>query len=532
MGHSERTDAVIEPRLSMQWWCKMDALAAPALDAVMNEEVSFLPPKYKNLYRHWMENIHDWCISRQLWWGQRIPAWYDGDGNIYVAETEEEAVAQAKLQNPASAIQKQDEDVLDTWFSSWLWPLQVFGWNDDPDNAELDYYYPTTTLVTAPEIIFFWVARMIMAGYHFKGQKPFEQVYFTGIVRDKQGRKMSKQLGNSPDLLKLIDDFGADAVRFSVMISSPAGNDLLYDESALEQGRNFSNKLWNALKLVKSWEDRLSDDPVAEMPFALRWFRTRLAEASAEVEGSMKDFRISESLKSIYSLIWDDFCSWYLEWAKPEYGAQMPRVLWEETVALFEELLTLLHPFLPFITEEIYQSLRQRAAGEFLMNRQLGVAFVEDASLLGAGAKLQSVITALRDARSKAGLKPKEAVRISVLGGDAAFYSATDALLRRQSVAESVSIIDTAPEGAIALVVGADRIFVQSDAVALDAGAQQEGLQKELGYLRGFLASVEKKLSNERFVQNAKPEVVNAERKKLEDTLAKIGALEQSLRRS
>ncbi len=343
---------------------------------------------------------------------------------------------------------------------------------------------------------------------------------------------MSKSLGNSPDLLKLIDDFGADAVRFSVMISSPAGNDLLYDEAALEQGRNFSNKLWNALKLVKSWEDRLSDDAVAEHPFALRWFRARLAQASVEVEASMKDFRISESLKTIYSLIWDDFCSWYLEWMKPEYGAQLPRVLWEETVALFEELLTMLHPFLPFLTEEIYHSLRSREDDEFLMNRQLGAAFVEDASLLGAGAKLQSLITALRDSRAKAGLKPKDTVRMSVLTTDADFYTETGALLRRQVAAESIAVVDSAVEDSIALVVGADRLFLQSDAATVDAGAQQEGLQKELGYLRGFLASVEKKLSNERFVQSAKAEVVNAERKKLDDTRARIQALEESLRPS
>ena len=529
VGHSERTDAVIEPRLSMQWWCKMGALAKPALDAVMSDDVQFLPPKYKNLYRHWMENIHDWCISRQLWWGQRIPAWYDADGNMYVAETEAEAEAQAKTKNPAAILVRQDEDVLDTWFSSWLWPMQVFGWNEDENNAELDYYYPTTTLVTAPEIIFFWVARMVMAGYHFKGEKPFQQVYFTGIVRDKQGRKMSKSLGNSPDLLKLIDDFGADAVRFSVMISSPAGNDLLYDEAALEQGRNFSNKLWNAMKLVKSWEERLSDDAVGELPFALRWMRARLAQASADVEASMKDFRISESLKTIYSLIWDDFCSWYLEWMKPEFGARMPRQLWEETVTLFEELLTLLHPFLPFITEELYHRLCERPESDLLMNHELGAAFVEDASLLSAGEKLQTVITAIRDTRAKSGLKPRDPVRISVLTTDSPFYAMTDTLLRRQATAENITMVDAAPEGAIALVVGADRIFLHSDAASLDTGAQREGLRKELEYLRGFLQSVDKKLSNERFVQNAKPEVVKGEQKKREDTLAKIAALEESL---
>jgi len=526
VGHSERTGAVIEPRLSMQWWCKMGELAGPALDAVINDDVQFLPPKYKNLYRHWMENIHDWCISRQLWWGQRIPAWYDEAGAVYVGES----LTDVEARNPSVRIVRQDEDVLDTWFSSWLWPMQVFGWNDAPENKELAYYYPTSTLVTAPEIIFFWVARMIMAGEHFLGKKPFERVYFTGIVRDKKGRKMSKSLGNSPDLLQLIDDFGADAVRFSVLISSPAGNDLLYDEGALDQGRAFNNKLWNALKLVKSWEDRVNDARADEpVPFALRWMDARIAEASEEIARLMDDFRISEALKTVYSLIWDDFCSWYLEWVKPPYEGTIAPLVWAGTVRCFERLLGLLHPFMPFVTEEIYQQLHPRAEDDFLMNRRAEKVDKPSEALLGAGSRLQATITALRDARAKAGLKNKDAIRIGYSSADPDFYILTADLLSRQAGLESLASADAPTPGAVSMVVGADRLYLSLPEGTVDAGAQREGLQKDLEYTRGFLASVEKKLSNERFVQNAKPDVVAAEQKKRQDALEKIAALEQSL---
>ncbi|HRF27400.1 MAG TPA: valine--tRNA ligase, partial [Ferruginibacter sp.] len=348
VGFSERTDTVVEPRLSLQWWVSMKELASPALRAVMEEEIKFYPPKFRNLYRHWMENIKDWCISRQLWWGHRIPAWYDADGQVVVAATEKEAMQLYETQfgKPATAL-KQDEDCLDTWFSSWLWPFEVFKGYSNPGNAEIKYYYPTNTLVTAPEIIFFWVARMIMAGYEYMDAKPFETVYFTGIVRDKLGRKMSKSLGNSPDLLALIDQYGTDAVRFGIMIASPAGNDILFDEAALEQGRNFNNKMWNALKLVKLWESKLDANyENKQNGFALRWFRNRLNEARIEINQMMDQFRLSEALKTLYSLIWDDFCSWYLEWVKPGMEQPMDAHTYQSTIDYFTELMEMLHPFM------------------------------------------------------------------------------------------------------------------------------------------------------------------------------------------
>lgn len=533
VGFSERTDAVIEPRLSMQWWCNMEELAKPALENVLNDNIQFFPPKFKNLYRHWMENIKDWCISRQLWWGQRIPAWYDSENTIYVAKTEEEAYQKYKEQKPELAAAKpelrQDEDVLDTWFSSWLWPMQVFGWNEDPNNEELKYYYPTKTLVTAPEIIFFWVARMAVAGYEFLGEKPFDQVYFTGIVRDKKGRKMSKSLGNSPDLLQLIEDFGADAVRFSVMISSPAGNDLLYDESMLEQGRNFSNKMWNAMKLIKGWEGRTADNVEdGSAHFAIDWMEQRIAEASQELTELFKDFRLSEALKIIYSLIWDDFCSWYLEWVKPAQEQSMSHHLYQRTVDLYEQLLQLLHPYMPFVTEEIYHLLRDRKDGNDLMTRQLPVYDNINADTLKFGAKLKQLITAVRDARNKNQLKPKDSIKLWVDTDHHSFYEAAQDILRRQVNAENLGHTSEAKQGTISVVVGTDKLYIEADA-AVDVSVQKEKLQKELDYLQGFLKSVDKKLSNERFVQNAKPEIVEVERSKKADAEAKIKAIEESL---
>lgn len=533
VGFSERTDAVIEPRLSMQWWCNMEELAGPALENVLNDNIQFHPAKFKNLYRHWMENIKDWCISRQLWWGQRIPAWYDSENTIYVAQTEEEAYQKYKEQKPELAAAKpelrQDEDVLDTWFSSWLWPMQVFGWNEDPNNEELKYYYPTKTLVTAPEIIFFWVARMAMAGYEFLDQKPFDEVYFTGIVRDKKGRKMSKSLGNSPDLLKLIEDFGADAVRFSVMISSPAGNDLLYDESTLDQGRNFSNKMWNAMKLVKSWEERTADNVEdGNVHFAMEWMEQRIAEASQQLTELFKDFRLSEALKTIYSLIWDDFCSWYLEWVKPAQGAEMSHHVYQRTVDLYEQLLQLLHPYMPFVTEEIYHLLRDRKDGNDLIVKQLPVYDGLNKDTLKNGAKLKQLITAVRDARNKNQLKPKDSIKLWVDTEHHSFYEIVQDILRRQVNAENLGHTSEAKQGTISVVVDTDKLYIEADA-AVDASVQKEKLQKELDYLQGFLKSVDKKLSNERFVQNAKPEIVEVERNKKADAEAKIKAIEESL---
>lgn len=529
VGISERTGAVIEPRLSMQWWCDMEKMAAPAMDAVLRDDISFYPSKFKNLYRHWMGNIKDWCISRQLWWGQRIPAWYDREGNIYVGETAEEALDQYrknKLDGTAAEL-RQENDVLDTWFSSWLWPLQVFGWNEDNNNKELDYYYPTNTLVTGPDIIFFWVARMVMAGYEFKGNKPFDQVYFTGIIRDKLGRKMSKQLGNSPDLLQLIEDHGADIVRFSVMISSPAGNDILYDETFLEQGRNFSNKIWNALKLIKMWEGRVEREGTASPEtFATTWMRERINEARQQINNLFQDFKLSEALKTIYSLIWDDFCSWYLEWVKPALNEPMNKGVYEQTVMLLEDLLQLLHPFMPFLTEEMFHLLRTQQ--EDLMIRQLPGIHEKNDQVLQQGQLLQQLITSIRDTRNKNLLKPKDVISLSFDSANETFYQAAGGILQRQVNADQLVKTTEAVSGSMALVVQTEKLYIQSHA-EVNTEVQKDKMQEELNYLKGFLVSVDKKLSNEKFVQNAKPEIIANERKKQTDAEAKIKTLEESL---
>ena len=537
VGYSERTDVVIEPRLSMQWWCKMDELVKPALEAVLssNASIEFVPSKYKNLYRHWMENIKDWCISRQLWWGHRIPAWYLPDGTMIVAKNEAELLDKIKDSHPALNINdlKQDEDCLDTWFSSWLWPMEVFGWNADEQNKELQYYYPTQTLVTAPEIIFFWVARMIMAGTNYKQVIPFEKVYFTGIVRDKMGRKMSKSLGNSPDLLALIDSFGTDAVRFSVLISSPAGNDLLYDEAMLEQGRNFCNKMWNALKLTKMWEAKLVDEPMdATHEFAIQWMEQQIIAARLVIDKYEEEFKLSETLKTIYSLIWDDFCSWYLEWVKPAVDKGFSKAAYAKTLAIYESLLQLLHPYLPFITEEIYHALSDRAAGDDLMVRQLPVieqSTVNEA-IIQQGNHLKSVITAIRDARNKNNVKPKESIALYITSDQELVYTSVLGLLAKQINASSIEMTKEPVAGGISLVVGVDKLYVLLNDTTIDTEAQKAQLEKDLQYFVGFLQSVEKKLSNEKFVQNAKPEVIAMEQKKQADAMAKIKTIEESLK--
>jgi valyl-tRNA synthetase len=537
VGYSERTDVVIEPRLSMQWWCKMDELVKPALEAVLssNASIEFVPSKYKNLYRHWMENIKDWCISRQLWWGHRIPAWYLPDGTMIVAKNEAELLDKIKDSHPALSINdlKQDEDCLDTWFSSWLWPMEVFGWNADEQNKELQYYYPTQTLVTAPEIIFFWVARMIMAGTNYKQVIPFEKVYFTGIVRDKMGRKMSKSLGNSPDLLALIDSFGTDAVRFSVLISSPAGNDLLYDEAMLEQGRNFCNKMWNALKLTKMWEAKLVDEPMdATHEFAIQWMEQQIIAARQVIDKYEEEFKLSETLKTIYSLIWDDFCSWYLEWVKPSVDKGFPKTAYAKTLAIYESLLQLLHPYLPFITEEIYHALSDRAAGDDLMVRQLPVieqSTVNEA-IIQQGNHLKSVITAIRDARNKNNVKPKESIALYITSDQELVYTSVLGLLAKQINASSIEMTKEPVAGGISIVVGVDKLYVLLNDTTIDTDAQKAQLEKDLQYFIGFLQSVEKKLSNEKFVQNAKPEVIAMEQKKQADAMAKIKTIEESLK--
>ncbi len=525
VGTSERTGAVIESRLSLQWFINMKTFLAKnpeTLSAVMNDEITFHPAKLKNTYSYWLENIKDWCISRQLWWGQQIPAWYDEAGNCYVASTEEEASAKAN-----GAKLTRDEDVLDTWFSSWLWPIEVFKGISHPGNKEIDYYYPTTTLVTGQDIIFFWVARMIMAGYAFKQKAPFKDVYFTGMVRDKQGRKMSKQLGNSPDLLGLIDNYGADAVRFGIMISSPAGNDLLFDESSLEQGKFFNNKLWNALKLVKMWQGKqaLTQAPLADS-FAVQWFENRLNEAKADVDALMKQFKLSEALKTIYSLIWDDFCSWYLEWVKPGFEELMDVAIQGKTEYFFTELMQLLHPFMPFITEEIYQLLQLQSID--LCVKQLEAPKATDAKILSTGSLLKDSITTIRDARNKARLKPKDTIDLHIQPDDKAQYLIIEGLLAKQVNAKSVQYTqDNIPQG-ITVVMGKDKFYLITDA-PVQAGNQKEDLLKEQQHLVGFLASVEKKLGNERFVQNAKEEVIALERKKKADAEAKLKIIEDSL---
>ncbi len=534
VGYSERTDVVVEPRLSLQWWVSMQKLSEPALRSVMDEEIKFYPPKFKNLYRNWMENIRDWCISRQLTWGHRIPAYYAPDGSFVVADSMEAAFEKLKKLQANIKIEdiRQDDDVLDTWFSSWLWPFEVFKGLSDPGNIEVNYYYPTNTLVTAPEIIFFWVARMIMAGHEYMGKKPFRDVYFTGIVRDKQGRKMSKSLGNSPDLLGLIDQYGADAVRFGIMIASPAGNDILFDESTLEQGRNFNNKLWNALKLVRSWELRVKSNETTpntkhQTPnFALDWFENRLNQVKAEVDEMMEQFRLSEALKTIYSLIWDDFCSWYLEWVKPGFEQPIDAAVYKKTVVYFEELMQLLHPFMPFITEEIYHLLAENK--DDLCVKQFVPLQSFDSSLLTAGELLKQVISALRDARNRNQLKPKEPIKLNIQTNNNAGYTSIENILCKQVNAASVSFTDVSIADTIIVAVEKDKFYIETEK-QLDSATIKAELLKDLDYQKKFMESVGKKLSNERFVQNAKAEVVELERKKLADAEARIKTIEESL---
>ncbi len=526
VGYSERTDVVVEPRLSLQWWVSMPELSEKALEVVMNGDIQFHPAKFKNLYRHWMENIKDWCISRQLWWGHRIPAWYDEKGNYVVATNEAEAYEKYYENFGGDNIKlKQDEDCLDTWFSSWLWPFEVFKGLSDPGNKDVQYYYPTNTLVTAPEIIFFWVARMIIAGEEYMHEIPFKDVYFTGIVRDKLGRKMSKSLGNSPDLLALIDKYGADAVRFGIMIASPAGNDLLFDESSLEQGRNFNNKMWNALKLVKMWEGRQIADKSGVPDFAVSWFASRLAEARAEVDQLISQFRLSEALKTIYTLIWDDFCSWYLEWVKPGFEQPIHTDTYRATINYFTELMQLLHPFMPFISEEIYQLLEKRE--DDLCVKQWGIPGEPDKEVLSKADMLKHAITGVRDVRNKQQLKPKETVELYISTETRETYTGIQEILKKQVNASAFSF-DEAPANSSTVLIGKDKFFIKSEQV-VDVAKQKTDMEKELEHLRGFLVSVEKKLGNEKFVQNAKPEVIELERKKQSDAITKIRIIEESL---
>ncbi|MDE1190762.1 MAG: valine--tRNA ligase [Arachidicoccus sp.] len=531
LGYSQRSGAVVEPRISTQWFLKMQELAEPALKAVTEGNIKIHPgDKFLATYKHWLENVKDWCISRQLWWGQQIPAWYDDKGNVFVAETEEEAlqlsIVNSQLTNNNAKLTR-DNDVLDTWFSSWLWPMEVFNGISNPNNEELKYYYPTSVLVTGQDIIFFWVARMVMAGLEYEKTIPFHDVYFTGMVRDKQGRKMSKSLGNSPDLLNLIDTYGADAVRFGIMISSPAGNDLLFDEAALEQGRNFNNKLWNALKLVKMWEEKIDNGQLKiENDFSITWFESRLNEVKNEVAQLHAQFRLSEGLKTIYSLIWDDFCSWYLEWVKPNFGENISKEIFDKTVFFFEELLQLLHPYMPFITEEIYHLLKEQK--EDLCVKQFDSIGNSDKKILQQGELLKTIISSIRDVRNKNNVKPKETIVLQIQTENKNSYISILSILQKQINAESIGFTDVSIDNNVVVNLEKDKFFIQLNQ-QIDKEALKNDLLKDLEYQQKFLDSVLKKLSNERFVQNAKPEIVAIEKKKQSDAEARIKTIKESL---
>lgn len=528
VGYSERTKVVIEPKLSMQWFLKMDKITIPALDAVMDDDVKFYPPKFKNTYRHWMTNIKDWCISRQLWWGHRIPAYFLPEGGYVVAENVEDALKLAieKTGNNALTINdlRQDEDCLDTWFSSWLWPISLFNGILDPNNEEIKYYYPTCDLVTGPDIIFFWVARMIVAGYEYMNDKPFGSVYFTGIVRDKIGRKMSKSLGNSPDPLDLIATYGADGVRMGMMLAAPAGNDILYDDKLCEQGRNFCNKIWNAFRLVKGWETAdIAQPDYAEQ--ATKWFNEKLNETLVEVKDLFSKFRLSEALMSVYRLFWDEFSSWYLEMIKPAYGQPIDKKTFGMTLEYFDALLRLLHPFMPFITEELWQHLAERKEGESIMNALIPQSREIDQNVLDAMERAKEVVIGVRGVRAAKNIAPKEKLELNVLGE---FDSSLYAVIEKLANLSSINSTTEKDASAASFMVGTTEFNVPL-ANNIDVEAELAKLSKDLEYYKGFRESVLKKLSNERFVNNAPAAVVEGERRKLADAETKIKNLEDSI---
>jgi valyl-tRNA synthetase len=527
VGYSERNpDTVVEPRLSLQWFVKMEALTKPALDNVMNDTIRFFPENYKNVYKHWLENIRDWPISRQLWWGQQIPAWFFGNGDYVVAENAEEALDLAKKKSGNAHLSisdlKQDEDVVDTWFSSWLWPISVFD-GFDQNSKDFEYYYPTNVLVTGWDIIFFWVARMIFAGYEFKNEKPFHDVYFTGMVRDLQRRKMSKSLGNSPDALGLIDKYGADGVRFGMLSCAAAGNDLLFDEKLCEQGRNFSNKLWNAHNLLSGWEIKEGENKENEA--AILWFESKLNKTIVSLEESFKTYRLSEALMNLYNFIWNDFCSSYLEFIKPDYQQPIDRNTYNKTVEFFDTLMQLLHPFMPFITEELWQSIAERES-ICLAAYPKAASFDEQAILKGEYAK--EIITAVREIRNKNSIKNKDVLDAFVLKGGDDIYSDFSAKILKLGNLSTLTEIETEVANSASFIVKGRQFFV-SIGNNIDVDAKKAELEKELEYTKGFVASIEKKLSNERFVQNAPEKVIEMERQKLADGKAKINLLQESI---
>lgn len=538
IGFSERTDAAIEPKLSMQWFCKMGEMAGPALEYVNNGAIKLIPDKFINTYRHWMENVKDWCISRQLWWGQQIPAWYAPNGEVVVAKTDEEALEQLKLKTGNSQLTteeiRQDEDVVDTWFSSWLWPISVFdptvfGNPESEGNADLQYYYPTNDLVTAPEILFFWVARMIMAGHEFRGEIPFKNVYLTGIVRDKLGRKMSKSLGNSPDPLDLIEKYGADGVRVGMLLSSPAGNDLMFDESHCEQGRNFANKIWNAFRLVKGWEvDKSLSNPNAT---TIAWFESRFNEALEEIESNFAQYRLSEALMSTYKLVWDDFCAWYLEMVKPAYQQPIDQASHQATIRIFENILKVIHPFMPFLSEELWHDelFGERAEKDCCIVAQLPTSSSKNEKLLAEVELVKQIISEIRNVRNSKQISPKEALTLAAKVNSEIDFKAYQNIIFKLANISELNFVEDKLVGAAAFMAGRDEFFIPLLG-NIDTDAEKERIQKEIEYLEGFLKSVNAKLSNERFVQNAKPEIVANEQNKKADAEAKIAILQESLK--
>ena len=532
VGFSERTNVPIEPKLSTQWFLKMQHFADIALPPVMDDDIEFYPKKYKNTYRHWLENIKDWCISRQLWWGHRIPAYYfdnAGKKDFVVAETAEEALklAQEKNANIKSEDLEQESDCLDTWFSSWLWPISLFDGIEHPDNEEINYYYPTSDLVTGPDIIFFWVARMIMAGYEYRGKMPFKHVYFTGIVRDKLGRKMSKSLGNSPDPLVLIDKFGADGVRMGMMLSAPAGNDILFDESLCEQGRNFNNKIWNAFRLVKGWETADIEQPKSA-EIAVKWFDAKLKEVNEEMQKQFKDYRISEALMTVYKLFWDEFSSWYLEMVKPAYGQPIDQKSYNATLRFFDALLKMLHPFMPFITEELWQHIYDRKDGESIMREKLDIPAptAEEQKLAADIEAVKQIIAGVRTVRNQKNIAQKEQLSLQVVGKND-FEAYNDVTLKMANL-DKIEVIAEKSADASSFMVGTDEFAVPLGDL-IDVAAEIEKAEAQLKHLEGFLMGVRKKLSNENFVAHAPEKVVALERKKESDSVEKIAALKATI---
>ena len=532
VGYSERTNVVIEPKLSMQWFLKMQHFADMALPPVMNDELKFYPAKYKNTYRHWMENIKDWCISRQLWWGHRIPAYFLPEGGYVVATTPEEALAKAKEKTGNAALTmddlRQDEDCLDTWFSSWLWPISLFDGINHPGNEEISYYYPTSDLVTGPDIIFFWVARMIMAGYEYEGKMPFKNVYFTGIVRDKLGRKMSKSLGNSPDPLELIDKYGADGVRMGMMLAAPAGNDILFDDALCEQGRNFCSKIWNAFRLIKGWtvDDNIQAPDAAKL--AVHWFESKQNEVAAEVADLFSKYRLSEALMAVYKLFWDEFSSWYLEMIKPAYGQGIDRTTYDATLCFLDNLLHLLHPFMPFITEELWQQMYERNAeeGESLMVSALSMDTYVDTAFVAQFEVVKGVISNIRSIRLQKNIAQKEPLDLQVLGENP--VAEFNAVIQKMCNLSSITVVESKAEGASSFMVGTTEYAVPLGNM-IDVEAEIARMEAELKHKEGFLQGVLKKLSNEKFVNNAPAAVLEMERKKQADAESIISSLKESI---